>query len=75
MIILGRAIIECDLEKVIVRGHIVLLEGSRIWIPFYYEKLPRICFKCGRIVYTKKDCPYVEVEKEIQKKGEEQYGS
>lgn len=39
-----RVRIECDLEKVIARGHTVNLDGCQIWIPFCYEKLPRMCF-------------------------------
>lgn len=27
------------------------LQGLRIWVPITYEKMPRICFCCGRITH------------------------
>lgn len=34
------------------RGRTLNLKGSKIWVPLTYEKLPRICFRCNRIVHS-----------------------
>ncbi|XP_042944558.1 uncharacterized protein LOC122278436 [Carya illinoinensis] len=51
-----RVKVECDLKKPIARGRTILVDGRRSWVPFQYEKLPRLCFNCGRIVHEKEGC-------------------
>lgn len=46
-----RVLIKLKLEKPITRVRFLNVEGSRHWIPFTYEKLPRIYFECRRIVH------------------------
>lgn len=41
-------LIELDLHKPIARGRTINVQGNRLWIPFIYEKLPRLYFKCRR---------------------------
>ncbi|XP_040994394.1 uncharacterized protein LOC121240945 [Juglans microcarpa x Juglans regia] len=49
--------IECDLNKVVARGRTVNLQGMNMWVPFMYEKLSRMCFRCGRILHPEQGCP------------------
>lgn len=51
-----RVRIGLNLKKAIVRGRTVNLLGEKMWIPLRYEKLPRMCFKCGFIVHGGKGC-------------------
>lgn len=48
--------IECDLKKRIATERTMCLGGVSMWVALTYEKLPRLCFKCGRIVYLKQGC-------------------
>lgn len=48
--------IELDLQKAIPRGRPINIKGDKLWIPITYEKLPRLCFQCGRIVHGSKGC-------------------
>lgn len=48
--------IKCDLRKVIAWGRTVCLGGKSMWVPLTYEKLPRLCFKCGRIIHQEHGC-------------------
>lgn len=65
-----RVKIELDLRKAIARGRTVNLEGNKLWVQLTYEKLPKICFKCGRIKHDKDGC------KGVNGKGDrKQYGS
>lgn len=42
--------VELQINKPLRRGgYITSLDGERIWITFKYERLPTICFICGRI--------------------------
>lgn len=44
-----RIYIELDIEKPLPRGRFINKLGSKIWTSFIYEKMPKICFKCGKI--------------------------
>lgn len=37
-----RVKVECELKKLLARGGRVTMGGDRFWIPFQYEKLPKI---------------------------------
>ncbi|KAF5450097.1 hypothetical protein F2P56_030474 [Juglans regia] len=51
-----RVKVECDLRRPVARGRTIIVYGRKIWVPFQYEKLPRLCFSCGRIVHGKDGC-------------------
>lgn len=51
-----RVYIEIDLHKPIPRGRFLNLSGNKIWILFTYEKLLKICFKCGSITHGDQGC-------------------
>ncbi|XP_040997111.1 uncharacterized protein At4g02000-like [Juglans microcarpa x Juglans regia] len=48
--------VEICLTKKIARGRMINVRGNREWIPIQYEKLPKICFKCGQIVHISGNC-------------------
>lgn len=45
-----------DLYKPLARGRAITLHGLKYWIPLQYEKIPRFCFKCGRILHVGDAC-------------------
>ena len=51
-------------------GYLRTMEGEKTWVTFKYERLPTICFACGRIGHDVRHC---EVAIESQPK-EHQYG-
>lgn len=51
-----RVRIKFDLHKPIPRGRRVKLKGKSEWISFHYEKLPRVCSKCGVIKHGRGGC-------------------
>lgn len=51
-----RVRVECDLSKVVARGRMVNIQGKSMWVPFSYEKLPKLCFKCRRILHQPQGC-------------------
>ncbi|KAF5445787.1 hypothetical protein F2P56_034811 [Juglans regia] len=57
-----RVRVVCDLRKAVARGRTVNLLGRNMWVPLTYEKLPRICFKCGRILHSEEGCLAVSGE-------------
>ncbi|KAF7132812.1 hypothetical protein RHSIM_Rhsim09G0207700 [Rhododendron simsii] len=43
-------------EPLIPGAFIELLEGDYHWIPFRYERIFRVCYKCGRIGHSNNAC-------------------
>lgn len=63
--------VELQVDRPLQRvGHIANLDGERLWVTFKYERLPTICFLCGRIGHNDRHCPTCS---DGQKK-EHQYG-
>ncbi|XP_040994343.1 uncharacterized protein LOC121240886 [Juglans microcarpa x Juglans regia] len=48
--------VEIDLKRSIVRGPMINASGSKVWIPFKYEKSPRLCFTCRQILHDTRLC-------------------
>lgn len=46
-----RVRIEIPLNKTLARGRFITIKDESFWIPFKYEKLPRICYNCGKIFH------------------------
>ncbi|XP_040987762.1 uncharacterized protein LOC121235477 [Juglans microcarpa x Juglans regia] len=42
-----RVRVEVSLYKAIARGRFISYQGSKLWVQFRYENLPKICLKCG----------------------------
>lgn len=43
--------VECDLGKVVTRGRTMNIQGKSMWVLFSYEKLLKMCFRCGRVLH------------------------
>lgn len=48
-----------DLSKPLDRGRALNLAGKSYWVTFKYEKLPSMCFDCGRIIHGGQRCPII----------------
>lgn len=48
--------VERSMCTALVPGLIVVFEGRKRWIKFRYERLPCMCFKCGRMGHDQKWC-------------------
>lgn len=46
-----------DITQPLCRGRRIMFdEDSESWVTFQYERLPNMCFWCGRLTHTDKDC-------------------
>ena len=45
-------------------------EGEKVWVTFKYERLPTVCYRCGRLGHDDKHCD----AKEPRQTTEYQYG-
>ena len=53
-----RVRVELEIDKPLRRGaYIVSSEEERLWLTFKYERLPTVCFICGKLWHDKKHCP------------------
>ena len=60
-----RVRVTIDLNLPLCRGRLVsLANGDKVWVYFKYERLPNICYWCGRLDHDDKNC-----ELWIQSKG------
>lgn len=48
--------IKIDLLKTLSRGRTINIKGNRLWVPITYEKLPRVCFRCGKLIHGQRSC-------------------
>ncbi|KAL9661387.1 hypothetical protein QQ045_026211 [Rhodiola kirilowii] len=51
--------VDIDVDKPILHG-VVLAEEDRdpVWIDFKYERLPTLCFSCGRLTHESNKCDF-----------------
>lgn len=40
-------LVEINFTKPLIRGKMINLQGKRSFIQFKYERIPRLCFRCG----------------------------
>ncbi|XP_027169532.1 uncharacterized protein LOC113774320 [Coffea eugenioides] len=45
-----------DLSKPLLRGTIVKIEGTMIWVAFKYERCPDFCYNCGFVGHGERTC-------------------
>lgn len=49
--------ISIDLTLPLCRGRLISLDnGKQTWVSFKYERLPNLCYWCGRLTHDDKDC-------------------
>lgn len=49
--------VNLDISLPLCRGRLVSFEnGKKTWVGFKYERLPNICYWCGRLDHSDKDC-------------------
>ena len=60
--------VSIDLTLPLCRGRLVSLnKDKQVWVSFKYERLPNICYWCGRLTHDDKDCDlWVESEGTLQ---------
>ena len=62
---------ELPLDKPLRRGgYLMGMEGEKLWVTFKYERLPTVCYICGRLGHDDKHC----VAMETRQVTEYQYG-
>lgn len=65
---------EMDIRKAIARGRTVTLDEQKMQSPFTYEKLPKICFKCGCIIHREQGCVESGMKQDHSGEKESQFG-
>jgi hypothetical protein len=55
--------VRVNLLQPLERGRALQVGGKSNWVNFKYEKLPRLCFTCGRILHGLKGCPVKGVQR------------
>ena len=67
--------VRVDVTQPLCRGRVVNLEeGGSTWVSFKYERLPIICYWCGRLDHDEKDCPLWIESKGPLKPQDKQFG-
>nr|XP_023897166.1 uncharacterized protein LOC112009054 [Quercus suber] len=68
--------VRVDITLPLCRGRIFTLEnGTKGWASFKYERLPNVCYWCGRLDHFDKDCDrWIQSSGTLTKK-EQEYGS
>ena len=52
-----RVQVSIDVSLPLCRGRLVSLNNqTEVWVTFKYERLPNICYWCGRLTYDDRDC-------------------
>jgi hypothetical protein len=51
-----RVKITLDLQKPLLRGKMMKINGSSVLVKFQYERLPKFCFRCGVIKHGNTGC-------------------
>ncbi|KAF4351648.1 hypothetical protein G4B88_025094, partial [Cannabis sativa] len=59
----------CDISIPICPGFLFPIECRRIWLPFKYDRLPFMCFKCGFVGHDTRVCakPVIMIEDGLRK--------
>lgn len=59
-----RVRVTIDISQPLCRGRVISLDsGKELWVSFKYERLPNLCYWCGRLTHDDRDCDlWVESE-------------
>ncbi|XP_023892297.1 uncharacterized protein LOC112004301 [Quercus suber] len=67
-----RVKVAVDINQPLCRGRLVSLNDEKqVWISFKYERLPNLCYWCGRLTHDDRDCE-LWIESEGTLKSEQQ---
>ena len=60
--------VSIDLSLPLCRGRLISLSDRKeVWVSFKYERLPNICYWCGRLTHDDRDCDlWIESEGTLQ---------
>ncbi|XP_065636245.1 uncharacterized protein LOC136070338 [Quercus suber] len=54
-----RVRVNLNISKPLCRGRVITLDdGKDLWIPFKYERLPNLCYKCGCLSNDERNCEF-----------------
>lgn len=52
-----RVKVSVDITMLLCRGRLISLKDDKqLWVSFKYERLPNICYWCGRLMHDDRDC-------------------
>ena len=65
-----------DATKPLCRGRrITLRSGKESWVSFKYERLPNMCYLCGKLTHMDRECPAWLRGKHALREVDQQFGS
>ena len=65
-----------DIQKPLCRGRtIITARGKEGWVNFRYERLPNICYWCGKLTHGDRECPLWIRSRGTLKDGDQQFGA
>jgi hypothetical protein len=64
-----------NLTKPIPRGRVLKLKNQSLWVPFKYERLPKLCLRCGVISHGEGGCSKESWKGKQEEGSEDEYGS
>ena len=71
-----RVRVTLDINLPLCRGRVITLaEGGKSWVAFKYERLPNLCYWCGRLDHDDKNCDLWIQSKGTLKTENQQFGS
>ncbi|XP_075645403.1 uncharacterized protein LOC142616429 [Castanea sativa] len=71
-----RTKIKMDIKKPLCRGRrITMVSGKEGWVSFKYERLPNICYWCGRLTHSDRECPMWVKSRGTLKVEDQQFGA
>ena len=71
-----RVRVNIDISLPLCRGRVITLEnGEKSWVRFQYERLPNICYWCGRLDHGNKQCKLWIQSKGSLSTEKQQFGS
>lgn len=67
--------VNIDLHKPLERGRALNLGEKAYWVNFKYEKLPLLCFYCGRILHARRGCEKKPSQCQYDEDGVKEWGT
>jgi hypothetical protein len=67
--------VNIDLRNPLERGRALSLGGKDYWVSLRYERLPLLCFNCGRILHGEKGCMVKKSQRHHDEDSPKQWGA